>query len=114
MSFIINAMICDFLAVTGTNKTLNGELHIMNCLTPLVGLIHVGHCEESWAYEQLNKLVKKLSILERFSIECRKVITTANQKKGKYHKEPMRTQNKYMYCKWLQARESRNWFQFCI
>ena len=38
--------------------------------------------------------------LEHFSIECRKtktkVITTANQNKDKYHKEPMRTQSKYM------------------
>ena len=37
--------------------------------------------------------------LEQFSIECRKtktkVITTANQNKDKYHKEPMRTQSKY-------------------
>ena len=37
--------------------------------------------------------------IERFSIECRKtktkVITTANQNKGKYPKEPMRTQIKY-------------------
>ena len=41
-----------------------------------------------------------IGTLERFSIECRKtktkVITTANQNKGKYHKEPMRTQSKYM------------------
>ena len=39
-------------------------------------------------------------LLEQFSIECRKtktkVITTANQNKGKYHKEPMRTQSKRM------------------
>ena len=38
-------------------------------------------------------------IIERFSIECRKtktkVITTANQNKDKYHKEPIRTQSKY-------------------
>lgn len=35
---------------------------------------------------------------ERFSIECRKTktkaITTANQKEGKYHKEPIRTRIK--------------------
>ena len=40
------------------------------------------------------------SLLQRFSIECRKtkakVTTTANQNKGEYHKEPMRTQSKYM------------------
>ena len=41
-----------------------------------------------------------MSTIERFSIECHKtetkVITTANQNKDKYHKEPMRTQSKYM------------------
>ena len=40
-----------------------------------------------------------ISKIERFSIECRKtktkVITTANENKGKYSKEPMRTQRKY-------------------
>ena len=39
-------------------------------------------------------------ILEHFSIECRKtktkVITMANQNKGKFHKKPMRTQSKYV------------------
>ena len=38
--------------------------------------------------------------IERFSIECRKtktkVITTANQNRGKYQKEPMRIQSKRM------------------
>ena len=37
-----------------------------------------------------------LHTLERFSIECRKtktkVISTANQKEGKYIEDPMRTQ----------------------
>ena len=37
--------------------------------------------------------------LERFSIESRKnktkVLTTANQNKGRYSKEPMRTQSKH-------------------
>ena len=41
-----------------------------------------------------------MSAVERFSIECHKtetkVITTANQMKSKYHKEPIRTQSKYM------------------
>ena len=43
---------------------------------------------------------RSISHIERFSIECRKtktkVITMANQNKGKYHKEPMRTQSKRM------------------
>ena len=43
--------------------------------------------------------------LESFSIECRKtktkIITTANQNKGKYSKEPIRTQSK-----WREAREN--------
>ena len=46
-----------------------------------------------------NLLVIASNKLERFSIECRKtktkVITTANQNKGKYHKEPIRTQSEY-------------------
>ena len=41
----------------------------------------------------------RVIILERFSIGCRKtktkVITTANQNKGKFQREPMRTQSKY-------------------
>ena len=45
-------------------------------------------------------IFKSNAKLERFSIECRKtktkVITTGNQNKGKYHKEPIRTQSKYM------------------
>ena len=41
-----------------------------------------------------------VEIIDRaLSVECRKtktkVITTANQKKDKYHKEPIRTQSKY-------------------
>ena len=46
---------------------------------------------------------KKVSIhllIERFSIEWRKtktkVITNANKNNGKYHKDSMRTQSKYM------------------
>ena len=39
------------------------------------------------------------TLLEQFSIECRKtktkVIISANQNKDKYHNEPMRTQSKY-------------------
>ena len=47
------------------------------------------------------KIVKVTSfVIERFSIECPKTktkeITTANQNKGKYQKEPMRTQSKRM------------------
>ena len=46
--------------------------------------------------------------LEHFSIECcktkTKVITTANQNKGKFHKEPMRIQSEYV--KQPQLRES--------
>ena len=46
-------------------------------------------------YKQL-----KFKEIEHFSIECRKtktkVIRTANQNKGKYHKEPIRTQSKYV------------------
>ena len=57
-------------------------------------------------------LFKKFS--EHFSIECRKTkakaISTANQKKAKYHKEPMRAQRK---TRWPKAREnnqlSREW-----
>ena len=45
------------------------------------------------------KLKDRVILIERFSIECRKaktkVITTANQNKGKYNKGPMRTQSKY-------------------
>ena len=45
-------------------------------------------------------LIQVYSVIEQFSIECRKtktkVITTANQNKDKYHNEPMRTQSKYM------------------
>ena len=44
-------------------------------------------------------LVIKGFVIERFSIECRKtktkVIITANQNKGKFQREPMRTQSKY-------------------
>ena len=44
------------------------------------------------------KICSQLCILERFSIECRKtktkVLTTANQNKGKFQREPMRTQSK--------------------
>ena len=39
-------------------------------------------------------------ILEHFSSECRKiktkVLTAANENKGKYHKKPMATQSKCM------------------
>ena len=52
---------------------------------------------------------------EHFSIECRKskadVITTANQKKGKYPEEPMRNQRKTVTPP--QARETQainSWF----
>ena len=53
-------------------------------------------CEYSETHTRMAGLHRHF---ERFWIECRKtktkVITTANQNKGKYHKEPMRTQSKH-------------------
>ena len=53
-----------------------------------------------------------VKLAERFSIECRKiktkVITTANQNKGKLHNEPVRTQPASSAGK--HKRPSRDWF----
>ena len=58
----------------------------MNCYTPKT---------QGTSFQQVTT-----SLPEYFSIECRKiktkVITMANQSKGKCHKEPIRTQSKYM------------------
>ena len=47
----------------------------------------------------LRLLKRKVNQLERFSIVCRKtktkVMIMANQNKGRFQKEPMRTQSKY-------------------
>ena len=47
----------------------------------------------------LDDIAMQLIHIKRFSIECRKtktkVIITANQNKGKFQREPMRTQSKY-------------------
>ena len=59
--------------------------------------------------------------IELFSIDCRKtktkVIPTANQKKEKYPREPMRTQSKTdpnALSAGKRGRPSLDWFWFCI
>ena len=51
-------------------------------------------------------------LLGHFSIECcktkTKVITTANQNEGKYHKEPMITRSTVKTCNWPKARENES------
>ena len=61
-----------------------------------------GHDQPENGHHQVKdklQIKNKIRGIERFSIECRKtktkVITTANQNKGKYSKEPIRTQSKY-------------------
>ena len=61
-------------------------------------LFFAKYSELSRANERINPLSSVIRACERFSMDCRttkiKLTTTANQRKGKYLQEPIRTQRK--------------------